>query len=204
SISSANDLASLFPKWVNIFRGQMFAVVVGVWAFAPWKVLASASSFISFMYSIVLAPLAAILCSDFFLVKKSKYNVVELYNFGGPTYRYFHGFNLAALAALLVSIPPNLPGMIHALNSDIEIGNAKYIYCMADIFAILVAGSVHVGVSRLFPDRASLIAEAVLAEDVLEGRVPGYEHLARREFQPQGSITPSEEKLDGEITVGQV
>lgn len=58
--------------------------------------------------------------------------------------------------------------------------------------------------SQLFPDRASLIAEAVLAEDVLEGRVPGYEHLARREFQPQGSITPSEEKLDGEITVGQV
>jgi len=51
SISSANDLASLFPKWVNIFRGQMFAVIVGVWAFAPWKVLASASSFISFMAS---------------------------------------------------------------------------------------------------------------------------------------------------------
>lgn len=121
----------------------------------------------------MLAPLAAILCSDFFLVKKSKYNVVELYNFGGPTYRYFHGFNLAALAALLVSIPPNLPGMIHALNSDIEIGNAKYICtsllaasrhrfvcadsshvspdCMADIFAILVAGSVHVGVSRVRP-----------------------------------------------------
>jgi NCS1 family nucleobase:cation symporter-1 len=29
----------------------MFAVIVGVWAFAPWKVLASASSFISFMAS---------------------------------------------------------------------------------------------------------------------------------------------------------
>jgi NCS1 family nucleobase:cation symporter-1 len=26
SISSANDLCTLFPKWVNIFRGQMFAV----------------------------------------------------------------------------------------------------------------------------------------------------------------------------------
>lgn len=54
SISSANDLTTLFPRWVvstplatrcrrgssrdsvllqNIFRGQMFAVIVGVWAF---------------------------------------------------------------------------------------------------------------------------------------------------------------------------
>ncbi|GAA5847046.1 hypothetical protein JCM9279_002667 [Rhodotorula babjevae] len=206
SISSANDLASLFPKWVNIFRGQMFAVIVGVWAFAPWKVLASASSFISFMasYSIVLAPIAAILCSDYFLVKKSKYNVPELYNYGRGIYRYTRGFNLPALGALLVSIPPNLPGMINALNSSIEIGNAKYIYCMADIFGILVAGGVHVGLSKLFPDRDSLITEAVLAEDVLEGRVPGYEHLARREFRPQGSITPSDEKLDGDAMVGSV
>jgi NCS1 family nucleobase:cation symporter-1 len=99
---------------------------------------------------------------------------------------------------------------------------------MADIFAILVAGCTHVGLSKvrplalllppttrltrassyrtqLFPNRDSLIAEAVLAEDVLEGRVPGYEHLARREFRPQeGSITPSDEKLEGDAMVGSV
>ncbi|GAA6053603.1 hypothetical protein JCM3770_001548 [Rhodotorula araucariae] len=206
SISSANDLASLFPKWINIFRGQMFAVIVGVWAFAPWKVLASASSFISFMasYSIVLAPIAAILCTDFFLVKRGKYNVPELYNFGKGIYHYTYGCNLPALAALVVAIPPNLPGMINALNSSIDIGNAKYIYCVADIFAIVVAGGVHLGLSRLFPDRDSLIAEAVLAEDVFEGRVPGYEHLARPEFRQTRSLVASEEKLDGEDHLTQV
>lgn len=68
----------------------MFAIFVGCWAFAPWKVLASAGSFVSFMgaYSIVLAvryfpkssyllprltlplrpqPIAAILCADYFV-----------------------------------------------------------------------------------------------------------------------------------------
>jgi hypothetical protein len=38
---------------------------------------------------------------------------------------YTYGFNLCALGALLISIPPNLPGMINALNSKVDIGNAK-------------------------------------------------------------------------------
>ncbi|GAA6038262.1 hypothetical protein JCM8097_003910 [Rhodosporidiobolus ruineniae] len=179
SISSANDLASLFPRWINIFRGQMFAVFVGVWAFAPWKVLASAGSFISFMssYSIVLAPIASILAADFFFVKNQKYDVVQLYDFNG-IYRYTYGFNLPALAALLVAIPPNMPGMINALNSSVDIGNAKYIYCLADVYGILLAGGTHVLLSKLFPDRRSLIAECIYSDDVLAGRVPGYEKFA--------------------------
>lgn len=113
SISSANDLTTLFPRWVNILRGQIFAVFVGVWAFAPWKVLATAGSFISFMgaYSIVLAPIGAILAADFFVVKKEKYNVPELYDPRG-IYRFSHGINWRAAVALVVSIAPNMPGMI--------------------------------------------------------------------------------------------
>ncbi|GAA5952121.1 hypothetical protein JCM10213_006491 [Rhodosporidiobolus nylandii] len=203
SISSANDLASLFPRWINIFRGQLFAIFIGTWAFAPWKVLSSAESFLSFMssYSIVLAPLAAILAADYFLVKKRKYNVPELYDFGG-IYRYTYGCNLPALAALCIAIPPNLPGMINALNSDVDIGNAKYIYCIADIVGILIAGGVHVGLSKLFPDHRTLIEEAVLSDDVLAGRVPGYEKSSRN-----GADTPSadeEEKKfadDGVVSV---
>lgn len=49
SISAANDATVLFPQWINILRGQLFAVIIGVWAFAPWKVLGSAGSFISFV-----------------------------------------------------------------------------------------------------------------------------------------------------------
>ncbi|GAA5860811.1 hypothetical protein JCM1840_001976 [Sporobolomyces johnsonii] len=202
SVSSANDLASLFPKWINIFRGQLFAIIIGCWAFAPWKVLSSATSFLSFMssYSIVLAPIASILCADYFLVKRGRYNVPEMYNFSG-IYRYTYGFNLPALGALLVSIPPNLPGMINALNSSIDIGKAKYIYCIADIFGIVVAAGTHVTLSKLFPNRETLISEAVYAHDVLEGRVAGYEHLARRPHAAAGtnSFTASDEKkLDDE------
>ncbi|GAA6058609.1 hypothetical protein JCM10212_004020 [Sporobolomyces blumeae] len=193
SISAANDLASLFPKWIDIRRGQILVLVIGCWAFAPWKVLASASAFLSFMasYAIVLVPLASILCADYYFVKRSKYNVPELYDFTG-IYRYKRGFNFASIAALLVSVPPNIPGMVNSLNSDIEIGNAKYIYCMACIFGLTVSMGTHVLFSRLFPDHDSLIAEAVHAHDVLDGLVPGYEHLSRN--RDTHSLTPSSEK----------
>ncbi|GAA5821801.1 hypothetical protein JCM11251_001031 [Rhodosporidiobolus azoricus] len=196
SISSANDMASLFPKWISIFRGQMIAVVIGVWAFAPWKVLSSAGSFISFMssYSIVLAPIAAILAADFYFVKGQKYDVVQLYDFNG-IYRYYHGFNLPALVALIVSISPNMPGMVNALNSDINIGGAKYIYALADVYGILIAGSVHVALSKLFPNHDSLIAEAVYSDDVLAGLVPGYEKFAQSK---QGSSMIESDKLEAE------
>lgn len=104
---------------------------------------------------------------------------------------YEKGFNLRALAALVIAIPPNVPGMAHALNENVDIGGAKYIFCVADIFGMTVAAGVHVGLSKLFPDRDSIVAEAVLAQDVLEGRAPGYEHLARKDLCPTLGATPA-------------
>lgn len=84
-------------------------------------------------YSIVLAPIAAILCADFFLVKGAKYNVPELYDPRG-IYGYTYGVNWRALIALVCAIAPNMPGMVNALNSSINIGQAKYIYAVADLY----------------------------------------------------------------------
>ncbi|GAA6010248.1 hypothetical protein JCM11491_005409 [Sporobolomyces phaffii] len=194
SISAANDLATLFPKYINIRRGQIAVLVIGCWSFAPWKVLASASSFLSFMasYAIVLIPLASILSADYFFVKRGKYNVPELYDFAG-IYRYKRGFNLASIAALLVAVPPNVPGMVHSLNNAIDIGGAKYIYCMACVIGSFLAITTHVTVSKLFPDHDSLIAEAVYAADVLDGLVPAYAHLSR---DATTTSINSEKKLD--------
>ena len=39
-------MTSLAPKYINIRRGQIIAVTVGVFGFAPWKVLQSAGNFV--------------------------------------------------------------------------------------------------------------------------------------------------------------
>ncbi|KAK4699307.1 hypothetical protein P7C70_g6956, partial [Phenoliferia sp. Uapishka_3] len=61
-------------------------------------------------------------------------------------------------------------GMGHALSSSFEIGNAEYIYASGTCFGIIVGAAVHVTLSKLFPDRNSLIMEAVYAHEVLAAR----------------------------------
>ena len=60
SISAANDMTVLFPRWINIYRGCMIAALIGCWVIVPWKILNSASTFLAFMggYSVFLAPMA--------------------------------------------------------------------------------------------------------------------------------------------------
>jgi len=59
-----------------------------------------------------------------------------------------------------------------------------------------VAAGVHIALSKFFPDHNSLVADAVLADDVLAGLVPGYEHLAERSRQHQSTDSASEDKMD--------
>lgn len=76
-------------------------------------------------YSVVLCPLSTIMAVDFFIVKRGKYNVVDLYD---PSSIYHYGrfgTNWRAVVALVFSITPNLPGMAASLNPDLDIGNLK-------------------------------------------------------------------------------
>lgn len=41
-------------------------------------------------------------------------------------YRYSFGVNWRALVALLVAVPVNLPGLIHAIDAKVVIGNYTY------------------------------------------------------------------------------
>lgn len=54
SISAANDLTVLCPRYINIFRGCIIAAIVGGWVIVPWKIIKSADTFLSFMYVVQL------------------------------------------------------------------------------------------------------------------------------------------------------
>ncbi|KAI1324650.1 permease for cytosine/purines, uracil, thiamine, allantoin-domain-containing protein [Xylariaceae sp. FL0255] len=85
SISAANDLTVLLPRWVNIRRGSIIAALIGGWVFVPWKILSSAETFISFLggYAVFLGPIAGIMVADFWLVKKGAVDIPALYDPNG-------------------------------------------------------------------------------------------------------------------------
>jgi NCS1 family nucleobase:cation symporter-1 len=67
SLSAANDFMAMFPKYVNIRRGQVICAILGGWALCPWKILASAPGFLSFMsgYTVFLGPFAGVYVTPF-------------------------------------------------------------------------------------------------------------------------------------------
>ncbi|ORY20788.1 permease for cytosine/purines, uracil, thiamine, allantoin-domain-containing protein [Naematelia encephala] len=162
SISAANDMTSLAPKYINIKRGQFIGLTVGVFGFAPWKVLATASNMVSFMasYSIVLAPIAMLLSVDFWIVKKSKINIYELYKPDG-IYRFTKGWNWRAYIALACAIGPNMPGMVNAINSNIDIGNVHYLYMLSNCVGWTIATAVYLTLNYFFPHQESQVTVPV-------------------------------------------
>lgn len=112
-ISCANDLTCLFPKFMNLRRGAIFATVIAAWIMQPWKIIYSASSLLTFMsgLGVFLAPIASLLGADYWVTHRQKYHVPDLYRARGR-YRYNSvGTNWRAVIAFLVSLIPNLPGL---------------------------------------------------------------------------------------------
>ena len=76
------DITSLFPKYFNIRRDGIFAVLVGDWGMVPWIILSNAKTFLNFMsaYAVFMAPIAGIMLTDYWLVKRRKIDVPALYD----------------------------------------------------------------------------------------------------------------------------
>ena len=106
-ISCSNDMTNLFPKYINIRRGVIIATTTACWIMVPWKIVYSASSLLTFMsgLAIFLAPIAALLCTDYWLVKNRNFDVPSLYRRHGR-YRYQAGINWRAAVAFVWPLSP--------------------------------------------------------------------------------------------------
>ncbi len=113
-VSPANDLSNLAPRLISFKTGGTIAGIIGI-LIMPWKLYTS-STYIGVWligYSGLLGPIAGVMICDYFIIRKMKLNVVDLYKEDG-SYQYFGGFNLTALIALLIGIIPNVPGFLNA------------------------------------------------------------------------------------------
>ena len=184
SLSAANDLAALFPSYINLRRGQLLCAVIS-WALVPWKILESAGTFLNFMsaYSVFLGPIAAILMVDHWVVHKRKYNTAEMYHPDG-IYRFYHGVNYRAIVAFIVGIAPNLPGFVNAINPQINVGVGVRPFTFAWLLGFFASGLTHIVLSWIFPCRESLIPERVGPDDLYLGQ--------RREYGLEGELATAD------------
>jgi NCS1 family nucleobase:cation symporter-1 len=70
-----------------------------------------------------MGPLAGVMVCDYYIIKKRKLNVYELYN-GKGIYYYDYGFNWRAFVAFFVGVGPCLPGFAKSIKNDLDVGGA--------------------------------------------------------------------------------
>jgi NCS1 family nucleobase:cation symporter-1 len=115
-VSPANDFSNLAPRRISFKLGGLITAGVGI-AIFPWKLYADPEGYIFVWligYSALLGPIGGILIADYFLIRRCRLNVEDLYRRGG-IYEYSRGFNLRALLALVMGIAPSLPGFLQAV-----------------------------------------------------------------------------------------
>jgi nucleobase:cation symporter-1, NCS1 family len=158
---------------------------VGGWVMVPWKIIYSAASLLSFMsaLAIFLAPIAAIIASDYWVVKRGHIDVPALYRRHGR-YRYHGGVNWRAAVAFLISVVPNLPGMAHAVTPSIPVGTIGDIYDINYIWGFSSAFLVYCVLSHFWPATETLLDATITEHRTIVNGVEVYN---------DGLETPSDE-----------
>ena len=101
-VSPSYDFANVAPKHISFKTGVLITGVLAV-VIMPWKLMSDHSMYIFNwlnVYSAFLGPIAAIIIADYFIVRKTKLNLLDLYRANG-VYRYTKGVNISAVLALV-------------------------------------------------------------------------------------------------------
>lgn len=175
SISAANDLMAFCPRYINIRRGQILAAFIGSWAFVPWKILASAAKFLAFLggYTIFLGPMTGILMTDYYIVRRGRVSVPDMYDFHG-IYRYSPklGTNWRAVAAFFIGCTPPLPGFVNNIvvagmgKTSVSSGG-QHLFAIGYIYSFIAAGVFYWGFNRFFPHTESIMDHAETGEEII-------------------------------------
>ena len=109
-VSPANDFSNVAPARINFRMGGYITAGIG-FAILPWKLMNDYVFGWLNGYGALLGPIGGILVADYWIVRKTRLVVDDLYRRGG-VYEYSNGINWTAVVALAAGIAPNVPGFL--------------------------------------------------------------------------------------------
>lgn len=128
-----------------------------------------------------MGPLAGTMICDYYLIKRQKLKIDELYADKG-IYWYSGGWNWRAFVSFVAGFAPLLPGFAKSIDHSLDIGGAWKVYTFAWTFGFCTSVLVHYIVcTYVSVPRASMVDEAVYPPQQIEEieGVPEGEDLVR-------------------------
>jgi len=114
-VSPAMGFSNLWPSRIGYRAGGLITCFIGL-VIMPWRLFNDLAAYIFTWligYSALLGPIAGIMLADYFILRRTRLNLADLYNPTGP----HRGVNTRAILVLLLATAPNLPGFINALRA---------------------------------------------------------------------------------------
>jgi NCS1 family nucleobase:cation symporter-1 len=159
-VSPANDFANAFPKLISFRTGGLITGIIGI-LMQPWRLLADPSGYIFTWlvgYSGGLGSIAGVLIADYWLVRKKRLELGDLYRSKG-TYRYSGGWNWRAVAATLIGCGLAWSGPILA-RFGVVVPVLQMFYSYAWFVGFGAAAATYLLFMKLRPPQTPTIVEA--------------------------------------------
>ncbi len=147
-VSPANDFANAFPRFIRFRTGGLITGILGI-LMQPWRLLANPKGYIfSWLlgYSGGLGSIAGVLIADYWLVRRRRLVLADLYLPHG-VYRYTGGWNWRAVVATLAGSALAWGGLV--------VPALKPLYSYGWFVGFFVAGGLHWLLHRIAPVRAA-------------------------------------------------
>jgi len=157
-VSPSNDFSNLYPRVISYRTGGLITGFLGL-AMCPWKLMATPDAYIIgwlIGYSGLLGPVAGIMVSDYFLIRKTELDINSLYRSEGA-YHYAKGINPRAIAALVLGVVIALAGVF--------VKQLHFLYDYAWFVGFFISGAVYVALMRISTPEIAGDMEAVGAGD---------------------------------------
>ncbi|TIA88679.1 hypothetical protein E3P99_02457 [Wallemia hederae] len=165
-IACGCDLTACLPSYINNRRGGYICVFLGL-CLVPWRLTDGATSFTNYLsgYCVFLSAIAGTMLSDYFVVRRGRANIADLYRAEG-WYSYTYGVNLRAVAAYLCGVAINLPGFIASTpgNEDLVGLGATRIYNLSFFTGFLVSSVIYIALSYIWPPAGAVPFNAPFEE----------------------------------------
>lgn len=166
SLPVGADTSGLWPRYINIVRGQVICALLAPLC-VPWKIIASASSFLTFLgsYTVFLMPTCGVSTSrlhpyknlilveltsfqimivDYWIIRRGNLHVPSLYTkVEGAPYTYYKGWNLRAVAAWVAGVAFTVHGIAGNLDPDSVNQASKNMYKLGFLLSLAMGSFIY-------------------------------------------------------------
>lgn len=154
-LSAGMDLSALFSRVFTIKRGMLLMSCLA-FVVQPWQLLNGASKFLNVLggYGVFLGPMTGVMFADYFLLRKRKLKLTDLYKFDeSSVYWYRNGVNWRAFVAWVGGVWVTLPGFVRRVQGGEELRGWSQMYYMAWPLGTALSMGLFYGLNFAWPVR---------------------------------------------------